>query len=507
MLHATIHVAMPQASSSRNRSHELVDSRYRSSAAYEGNAATTSALSLLEGIARGLRDADIDNIISLRIDQTQVYIDTRDEPHDLDEMLDAAQSSPALDQPYDEIHMVASHEADGLRVMLDLTVEEQTLRRQGSFGITLSGRVLEMQIIPGEGAQAYAERLREWAADSSNIERYRAAMDRLVARLSQMLTSALPGAEVSSEETQVRLVRPTPQQLGQMRHLTFGEDQRSSQFRAVRPDLQEQQKRRARRSRQPETTHYVVEDDEELPRPERRSRRSRRDRDRSDRDRRRSGSDRDRGRRSGRSSSGGRNSSGRGQKRADNRRSSRRADKRANRRKRSPRRQQHRYVDVYNTYYHDPYWDFATYVLLDAMLFHHAWHLPYVHIYDPWGTMLGAGLYVEDFLHGDPLIGFGGALSFGHDGGLMFADNIPDIDLYDDGYYGDYGFDDGYGAHGYDDASYDDYGDGGDYGYDDAGYDDAGYDDAGYYDDDDDGHGGCSSSCSASGSSCSSCST
>ena len=83
--------------------------------------------------------------------------------------------------------------------------------------------------------------------------------------------------------------------------------------------------------------------------------------------------------------------------------------------------------DPFYYYYDDPYYDFATYVVLDSMLHDHTWHSPDVHVCDYSGAELCRGdsmpAEAEAVSHG--WLG-ADAVCYGDDGELAVSDDWPD---------------------------------------------------------------------------------
>jgi hypothetical protein len=468
-----------------------------------------SGLDLLLKICRAYASAGITNAIALEIDQKQIFLDTEEREDDLNEMMSAAQRSGELQKPFHNMHILLSHEEEGLRTLFDIRADQEALAGAAPITTDISARILQMQIRRGEGAKDYAERLRSFAADTSLLDEYRRSLTDLTERVAAHLGHALPDASVTHEAVTVRMQKLTPQQIGNFRNLSFGETVETPRMRMQSQQASPRSHRFTRYAAPPPPEYRGVRDPQ-LPRPSRRtpqeappptshhravapSPASRRAATLSPAERRAattSASPRRLGRGAPAAPPARNRRGGRGRRHASP----------------PPRQRRPLYVDTYNIYYYDPYYDFALYVLFTGMLYSHCWHLPYVYILDPWGYALGSAFYAEDFLIHDPWF-HDGFVDVGYDGVMLDA-SIPYVDAYDHGYLGEYdGFgdsfydaidagdydlgDSGYDA-AYDDGGYDDYGDGDyddygdgdydDYDYDDGGYDDYDYDDGGYDD-------------------------
>jgi len=81
------------------------------------------------------------------------------------------------------------------------------------------------------------------------------------------------------------------------------------------------------------------------------------------------------------------------------------------------------YADPFFYYYYDPYYDFMSWVMLDAMLHQHYWHSPAVHVVDTSGAVIGSGAEIEAAT-GDWA---GGAVTV-DSGGVSVDSSVPDLD-------------------------------------------------------------------------------
>lgn len=80
------------------------------------------------------------------------------------------------------------------------------------------------------------------------------------------------------------------------------------------------------------------------------------------------------------------------------------------------------YADPFYYYYHDPYYDYMSYVLVDAMVRDSLWHSQHVHVVDPTGSLLFSG----DQAGGHANDGWVGqdAVSYDTSGQLALSDTV-----------------------------------------------------------------------------------
>ena len=81
------------------------------------------------------------------------------------------------------------------------------------------------------------------------------------------------------------------------------------------------------------------------------------------------------------------------------------------------------YADPFYYYWHDPYWDFTNYLMLDAVLHHGGWHSPEVVVVNPEGQQLYTADQAETHQH-DPWVG-SGLVSVG-DHGVGVSESLPE---------------------------------------------------------------------------------
>ncbi len=240
MLHSKIRIHLEQSSrpTRRSASRQEADSpraRRRRQWTPETAQPAQQGLDLLTRIARAYAASGIDNAIALEIDQSAVYLDTEEREHDLDEMMRAAQRSDLLQKPFGNMHILLSHEEEGVRVLFDIRADQDALAGEAPIQTEVSARLLQLQIQKGEDARHYSERLREFTADPARLDWSRKALESITQRVAAHLRDALPSAEIHHEPVTVRLQKLTPQQVGNFRNLRFGNQTQPPRMRDLSP--------------------------------------------------------------------------------------------------------------------------------------------------------------------------------------------------------------------------------------------------------------------------------
>jgi len=198
---------------------------------------TVCAFSLVEGLIAGFARAGVADVLSFLVDRQVVYLDSNDVPDDLPLIAQAAQAAGVLDRRFRELHLVLAHKDDSVHTILDTRITNRVVLGEAEMQVELSGRLVELQIRPGETAEQYAERIKRFAADPDSYEPGRQRLELLAQRVAAALATALIGAKVSATPASVQIIRPDALQLHRFRGLGFGDEVQSPQYRPV-PSMQ-----------------------------------------------------------------------------------------------------------------------------------------------------------------------------------------------------------------------------------------------------------------------------
>lgn len=288
---------------------------------------TVGALWLVEGLVEAFAAAGVHDVISFLVDKQAVYLDADEIPDDLPKVIGAAQVAGVLERSFTEMHLVLAHRTGALHTIIDCTIKNGVLLGEAEMTVSLSARLRELQVQPGETAPHYAERVRAFAQSTDALEPTRRELDALTEKLSNELSVVLVGARVTREPATTRLVRPEGRQIGRFRRLGFGDGVQAPKYRAV-----------------PTTQRHGA------------------------------------------------------------------------------------YHDPFYYHYYDPYYDLTTYLMLDAMMHHHAWGSPHLHVVDPAGHHLFSGDAPPTSTDAAAAWAGAGAVSFSESGALEVDHSIaPDI--------------------------------------------------------------------------------
>jgi hypothetical protein len=236
MLKSTIAIDLPSTLAGRTMTtaqwaRDLFESRLDLRGDHEE--LTISAMSLVAGLVEGFSGAGVDDVISFVVDKRVIYVDTRDVDGDLEEILAAARHREILENPFNEMHLVLSRKESGLHVLIETCIRNRVLMGDDEMNIELSARIEELQIQPGDSAEAYRARIESFMKDIARIAAYRQALDAVTRRIADAVTLTLRGTRTQAHPAVVRIIRPGIEQLARFRKLPFGANIERPHYRPV----------------------------------------------------------------------------------------------------------------------------------------------------------------------------------------------------------------------------------------------------------------------------------
>jgi hypothetical protein len=183
---------------------------------------TAPPAALLKGVFGAFAAAGVTDALSLLVDGSQVYVDGRNTPGDLELALIAALDDGVDDQEFGEVLLAMQTRTADLRVVMELSVKREVPLGEPELVVEISARPDALRVRPGERADTFAARVGTYAAAGYLIEEQRLALDALVHSLARELAVHLVCNSVVAEQTRVEVLRPEPQQVRLFRHLPFG---------------------------------------------------------------------------------------------------------------------------------------------------------------------------------------------------------------------------------------------------------------------------------------------
>jgi uncharacterized membrane protein YgcG len=171
------------------------------------------ATAVVDAVRRALGRLDVDNALSLIVDDTVIFEDADGKPGDLpDLVLALADHSSVFGRGFKELRFAAEHEEAGLHLVIETRARTRHRRDEPAAVISVGGRIRAFEPGRGESADAYRARVEPLTKDAALFEASRHAFESFVARLQQALAAAMPEAEVTEQRADARLVKPSTRQ-------------------------------------------------------------------------------------------------------------------------------------------------------------------------------------------------------------------------------------------------------------------------------------------------------
>lgn len=195
---------------------------------------TLQVLTLLQD---ALVAADVRDLASLSVDGRDVYRDvggvTTDE---VDELLQRAAELGVLVGSFKEIVLVLYGEDASARHVFDVRIRSQVPAGEPELVARVSTRPKSLDIVAGETAQAFVQRLDAVFRDPDALADLRAQATQVYDRVADALRTTMEGASVVATEVRLAITRPTRQDLESIAGLGFGVTTRMPRYLLARRD-------------------------------------------------------------------------------------------------------------------------------------------------------------------------------------------------------------------------------------------------------------------------------
>jgi hypothetical protein len=186
--------------------------------------ASLEATALVDAIRTALGTLDIDNAVSLVVDDLVVFQDHDRTPGDLGDLFLAFHEySSAIGGGFDVLRLAVEHTEAGVHHVVEVQAHTEHANGEPAVRIIVSGRVAAFAPLAGEDADAYRARVEPLTKDGATVEMARLAFESFVTRIRDAVQRALPEARAEVLRTDVRVVKP-------------GADGRARADREVPPD-------------------------------------------------------------------------------------------------------------------------------------------------------------------------------------------------------------------------------------------------------------------------------
>lgn len=135
---------------------------------------TYSAIGILNEIYASLRSSSINNIIRLRVNEHDFYLDTQGKKDDLDEaMMEATTKLDPLEaKVFDKILLVLEHDESKLKYLVEIIIKRRHKVGEYPIQIITNGLLAELKAKTGETREQLKERMKFIFASQQDYDEY-----------------------------------------------------------------------------------------------------------------------------------------------------------------------------------------------------------------------------------------------------------------------------------------------------------------------------------------------
>ena len=182
---------------------------------------TVTAVAVLDGVVAALGSVNINNAVSLIVDETMIFIDLDDRDNDAGVMRRTAEKSEAFGADFEEMHIVFDHKQPGLHTLIDVCVKSKVSVGKEEMQITLSSRLSDL-FAGNESSFQYSSRVGKFMRQKGGLTGFASVQSSLTERIASALSSRLPGIKARCIPPAIKLMQPTEAQLAGLRYVLFG---------------------------------------------------------------------------------------------------------------------------------------------------------------------------------------------------------------------------------------------------------------------------------------------
>lgn len=166
------------------------------------------ATAVVDAVRRALGRLNVDNALSLVVDDTVIFQDADGKAGDLpDLVLALADHSSVFGQSFRELRFAAEHEEAGLHLVIETRARTRHRQDEPAAVISVGGRIRELEAAKGETAESYRARVDPLTKDAALFDSSRLAFESFVSRLRQAISDAMPDADVAEQRAEARLIK------------------------------------------------------------------------------------------------------------------------------------------------------------------------------------------------------------------------------------------------------------------------------------------------------------
>lgn len=189
--------------------------------------ASLEASALVDAVRDALRKIDVNNAVSLTIDDLVLFQDKEGRPDDLGDLFLAFHENSSVigGSGFDLLRLTVEHVEAGLHLVIEVQGKSEHAVEDPAVRVIVSGRLRDLEPRRGEDAETYRRRVEPIAKDPSGLEVSRLQFESFVERVRDAIAAAMPDARVQVVTAEVRVQRPSkdpdrlpPQQDPRSRH-------------------------------------------------------------------------------------------------------------------------------------------------------------------------------------------------------------------------------------------------------------------------------------------------
>jgi hypothetical protein len=172
--------------------------------------ASLEAAVLVDSVRDALRKLDIDNAVSLIVDELTLFQDKEGRPGDLGDLFLAFhEHSPVIGgSGFDLIRLTVEHVEAGLHMVIEVQAKSEHAATDPAVRVIVSGRLHDLAPRRGEDAETYRKRVEPITKDPSGLEVSRMQFESFVERVRDAIAAAMPDARVQVVTAEARVQRP-----------------------------------------------------------------------------------------------------------------------------------------------------------------------------------------------------------------------------------------------------------------------------------------------------------
>ena len=172
--------------------------------------ASIEATALVDAVRDALRRIDIDNAVSLTVNDLVLFQDKEGRTGDLGDLFLAFHEHSEVlgGSGFELLRLTVEHVEAGLHLVIEVQGKSEHAASDPAVRVIVSGRLRDLAPRKGEDAEAYRQRVEPIARDTAGLEVARLQFESFVERVHDAIAAAMPDARVRVVTAEVRVQRP-----------------------------------------------------------------------------------------------------------------------------------------------------------------------------------------------------------------------------------------------------------------------------------------------------------